>query len=112
MDMLAELGADAGFPPGTTPLELEAIPGAAGETSAAAAGPRDGARNTTGGVSSVAVREVAVAHDRRRSISPPREREEATPGATIGASEPERATPTPAPPLRRRGRPRIEPREK
>ena len=25
MDMLAELGADAGFPPGTTPLELEAI---------------------------------------------------------------------------------------
>ena len=36
MDMLAELGADAGFPPGTTPLELEAIL-RGGETSAAAA---------------------------------------------------------------------------
>ena len=104
MDMLAELGANAGFPPGTTPLELEAIL-RGGETSAAAAGPRDGARKTTGGVSSVAVREVAVAHDRRRSISPPREREEATIGVTIGASEPERALPTPARRRRRRGAP-------
>ena len=46
-----------------------------------------------------------MAHDRHRSISPPREREEATPGATIGASEPERPTPTPARRRRRLGAP-------